>query len=226
MAYLEEAEKILQYAAGCGRTIDRSLIIATLHNQATVYQRMWELIRSADYIEAIIFNINTFLSNQSTFNLSLETAIVNSPQHSKLAIYMGSKLSLITYLLQFCAVSSQIKNHSTALNSAQKALTLLKTYCEQLGQYEKLVGCKATTDFQKNLLSQLQNIRDFRNQSMHELDSYIEKLLSKAHKSIVMFQKKIEWAPLGLSKPQQKELQLFSLGQLMQVSPLPLKKVQ
>ena len=53
----------MEYAAGCGRTIDRSLIVATLHNQATVYQRIWELVRAADYIEAIIFNINTFLTS-------------------------------------------------------------------------------------------------------------------------------------------------------------------
>lgn len=63
MVYLEQAEEILEYAAGCGRTIDRALIITTLHNQATVYQRLWELSRSADYIEAIIYNISSFLTN-------------------------------------------------------------------------------------------------------------------------------------------------------------------
>ena len=57
MVHLYEAERILEDAARCGRTIDRSLIVATLHNQATVCQMIWELVRSADYIEAIIFNI-------------------------------------------------------------------------------------------------------------------------------------------------------------------------
>jgi hypothetical protein len=52
---------VLEYAAGCGTTIDRALIVVTLHNQATVYQRIWELVRSADYIEAIIYNVTTFL---------------------------------------------------------------------------------------------------------------------------------------------------------------------
>ena len=163
----------MEYAAGCGRTIDRSLIVATLHNQATVYQRIWELVRSADYIEAIIFNINTFLTSEAAFSIGSHLQAVSTQQHSKFAIYLGSKLNLITYLLQFCAVSSQIKNHSTALSSAQKALTLLKTYCEELYEYEQVVGSRCATDFEKNLLPELHNIRDFRNEGMHELDSYI-----------------------------------------------------
>jgi hypothetical protein len=54
----------------------------------------------------------------------------------------------------------------------------------------------------------------------------IEKLLLKAHKAIVVFQHKQQSGVLGLTKPETKELELFSLGQLMQVSPLPLQKVQ
>lgn len=129
MVYLEEAEKILEYAAGCGRTIDRALIIATLHNQATVYQRIWELTRSADYIEAIIYNISSFLSSEDKFQFTSEIKDFRSHQHLKLATSLGNKLSLIVYLLQFCAVSSQIKKHSNALSSAQKALSYLKIYC-------------------------------------------------------------------------------------------------
>lgn len=129
----------MEYAAGCGRTIERGLIVVTLHNQATVYQRIWELVRSADYIEAIIYNVRAFLegeegagekwkegregkSNGGRDEKSLE-------EESRLALHLGTKLSLITYLLQFCAVSSQIKNHSTALTSARSALSLLKQYC-------------------------------------------------------------------------------------------------
>lgn len=41
MIYFQEGEKILEYGASCGKTIDRSLIIATLQNEASVYQRMW-----------------------------------------------------------------------------------------------------------------------------------------------------------------------------------------
>jgi hypothetical protein len=126
---------VLEYAAGCGSTIDRSLIVATLHNQATAYQRIWELVRSADYIEAIIYNITAFLSAENSSPLTPAAADPHSPKHLKLSAYLKNKLSLIVYLLQFCAVSSQIKNHSTALSSAQKALALLNIYCQELQQY-------------------------------------------------------------------------------------------
>lgn len=32
LVYFQEAEKILEYAASCGKTIDRSIIISTLQN--------------------------------------------------------------------------------------------------------------------------------------------------------------------------------------------------
>jgi hypothetical protein len=32
LVYLQEAEKILEYAASCGKTIDRALIVVTLQN--------------------------------------------------------------------------------------------------------------------------------------------------------------------------------------------------
>jgi hypothetical protein len=65
IVFLNEAEGVLEYAAGCGRTIDRTLIIATLHNQACVYQRIWELNKSSDYLEAIIYNISSFLNGEA-----------------------------------------------------------------------------------------------------------------------------------------------------------------
>lgn len=63
LIYFNENEKILEYAASCGKTIDRSVIIATLHNQACVNQKLWELEKSANYLEAIIYNINTHLDS-------------------------------------------------------------------------------------------------------------------------------------------------------------------
>jgi|JI9StandDraft_2_1071091.scaffolds.fasta_scaffold738560_1 hypothetical protein len=37
--YLNEAERILEYAAGCGKTIERTVITTILNNQATLLQR-------------------------------------------------------------------------------------------------------------------------------------------------------------------------------------------
>ena len=59
--YLDEAEKVLEYAAGCGKTIERTLITTVLNNQACMLQRNSEFEQSANYLEAIIFNISEFL---------------------------------------------------------------------------------------------------------------------------------------------------------------------
>jgi hypothetical protein len=90
---------------------------------------MWELSKSADYIEAIIYNITSFLSAEGPIEFSKEVNNKNSTLYHKVCNHMSNKLQLITYNLQFCAVSSQIKNHENALSSAQKALNLLKEYC-------------------------------------------------------------------------------------------------
>ena len=155
---------MLEYAAGCGRTIDRTLIIATLHNQACVYQRIWELNKSSDYLEAIIYNISSFLNSEADAPFTPEITSSLSPQHHKLAAYLSSKLQLISYNLQFCAVSSQIKNHDNALKAAQKSLNWLKGYCEELHSYEKLLSIRNSCELAKNLLLELQSIRNFENE--------------------------------------------------------------
>ena len=100
------------------------------------------MIRSADYIEAIIFNISTFINGEISFPISVDAVNSKSNEYGKLSLYLGNKLNLTVYLLQFCAVSSQIKNHQVALSSAQKALSMIKNYCEELYEYEVVVGCE------------------------------------------------------------------------------------
>lgn len=48
----------------------------------------------------------------------------------------------------------------------------------------------------------------------------------KAKKSITVFQKKLESPSSGLRVEEKKELENFSLGQVMQVSPISIKKMQ
>ena len=48
--FLDEAEKILEYSASYGKTIDRNLIMTTLHNEACVYQRIWTLDKASNYL--------------------------------------------------------------------------------------------------------------------------------------------------------------------------------
>ena len=50
MAYLAEAEKILEYGASCGRVIDRRLIICVLHNEGCCFQKSNDKPKAAKYI--------------------------------------------------------------------------------------------------------------------------------------------------------------------------------
>ena len=77
IVYLNEAEAILEYAASCGKTIDRNLILTALHNEACVYQRIWELPKSATYLEAITFNIATYLASDTAFQDHFLPAVKN-----------------------------------------------------------------------------------------------------------------------------------------------------
>jgi hypothetical protein len=85
---------------------------------------------------------------------------------------------------------------------------------------------KVSSDLEKNLLQELQSIRSFENEDMGETDKNIEKLMYKAKKSISGFQKKLDFPPTGLNKDEQRELENFSLGQVMQVSPTLVSKMQ
>ena len=61
-----QAEKILEYGASCGKNIDRTLIMSVLHNEAYGYQRMWDLNKCSNYLEALIYNINAKFSAGDT----------------------------------------------------------------------------------------------------------------------------------------------------------------
>ena len=120
----------LEYAASCGRTIDRTLILATLHNLACVYQRIWELEKSADYIEGIIYNISTFLEGEENPSFGPNLLDELHPEAHQLATIIHNRLKLVNYYLQFCAVSSQLKRNENSLNAAARSLDILKELCE------------------------------------------------------------------------------------------------
>ena len=52
-----EAENILEFAASCGKVIDRNLITVTLYNIASIYQTLWKLDKCCKYIDGVIFNL-------------------------------------------------------------------------------------------------------------------------------------------------------------------------
>ena len=50
LVYLSEAERILEYGASCGKSIDRNLIICVLHNESCSHYREGDLNKASSYI--------------------------------------------------------------------------------------------------------------------------------------------------------------------------------
>ena len=122
IGYFQEAENILEYAASCGKSLDRILIIATLENKACIYQRLWEQEKSYNYIEAILYNINN--------NMPDSMSHLFKEEEKNLAAVLNRKQTLALYHLKFSAVASQIKNHEIALSSAFKAIKNIRQICK------------------------------------------------------------------------------------------------
>ena len=61
LIYFEEAEKLLEYAASCGKSLDRDIILTILNNKAFIFRNSWNLDQSLRYVEAIIFNLKEFI---------------------------------------------------------------------------------------------------------------------------------------------------------------------
>lgn len=111
LVYLQEGEKILEYAASCGKTIDRSIIISTLQNEACVYQRLWDLEKASNYLEAIIFNMNAYLECSGEVSIDSQIFDIHSASCRELGKLIKKRTAMAFYYLQFSAISSQLKKH-------------------------------------------------------------------------------------------------------------------
>ena len=132
LVYLTEAEKILEYAASCGKNIDRNMIVCVLHNEACCYQKLWELEKCSNYLEALIFNISSHLKTSTPSPREVEDYIKTSgslSSHLRDSLYgkpINQRIQLSKYHLQFCAINSQLRNHKGALISGRRAIAIIK----------------------------------------------------------------------------------------------------
>ena len=124
LLYLESAQQLLQSSTEKGEPADPQIIQCVLQNQACCFQNMWQLEQCSNYIQALIFNLNS----KKKQNGNILT------QQKKEENYC--KFSLAKYYLQFCAVNSQLGNHSGGLISARKALTIIR---KQLSMWQRLI---------------------------------------------------------------------------------------
>lgn len=106
--YLKKSEELLEAIMTQGGEVHHAEVLVTLHNLAFCYQKLGDLVKSAAYLEACIYNINTFrvFSNDC------------SAGHYKLR----QKVYLAKVHLQLCAVMSELQNHKQALVEARKAV--------------------------------------------------------------------------------------------------------
>ena len=102
--------------------------MSVLHNEAYGFQRLWELNKCSNYIEALIFNINAKFStcntpiagidpNIDSSSNTFDTKLRSAPSSDILLVRRlepNEKIRLAKYYLQFAAVNSQLKNHRKA----------------------------------------------------------------------------------------------------------------
>lgn len=119
-----EAEKILEYGANCGKNISRQMITVVLHNQACCYQKIWQLDKCSNYLEALIFNINSYLKACPPSPALKCCSHISSQQLEGKPVTF--RLQLCRYELQFCAINSQLRRHKLALESGRRAASIIK----------------------------------------------------------------------------------------------------
>jgi tetratricopeptide (TPR) repeat protein len=146
--------------------------VVTLQNEAAAYQKLWELEKSADYMEAILYNMNSYLENSLPIEMTHEIRNQSSEPYKSFTTFIVKRMDAVAYNLQYSAVSSQIGKHDTALFSAKKALEVLSVVLTELYSYECFVKNKINKNSQLKLLRDL--CRGSKNEKIVPLIKYIQ----------------------------------------------------
>ncbi|CAD8178315.1 unnamed protein product [Paramecium pentaurelia] len=167
---LQQSEQMLEFAASCGRVIDRNLIIIILYNQACAYQwysylyyySQWILDKCSKYLDGVIYNMEIGIKEDEQ---DLQTL---SNVQEKQAQLIKRQAFLVKAYLQYTAILSQLGKHKQALLNSQKAAQTMRelfkianSFCQQWLQINGSQGT-ATTTSQSNV--------SVRNESSHNLD--------------------------------------------------------
>lgn len=200
--------------------IDRNLIVCVLHNEGVAYQRIWAIDKCSKYVEGAIYNIETSLK-QDTEAYSAVTFTEPSLSPAQLEMVcsvMRRKQSLAQYYLQYCALMSQLKNHSLALTSSFKAMALMK---DLFATYYKFYKSYAPEE-RSNLIAYGKKLKLFK-----ELSSYKQELELPAYPNMLKRVRWVlkEWRNNKNSSDEQDEvlawIKSYSIGNAMQMEPYP-----
>jgi hypothetical protein len=132
LIFLAEAERILEYGASCGKSIDRNIIIATLHNEACCYYKDADLPTAAKYLEGLIFNLKSHLDSLQSSPSS--SGVDHKHTHLDSFVYMTieKKIELVQYYLKFCTINSQAKRREAALDAGKRVIQLCSSLFSDL----------------------------------------------------------------------------------------------
>jgi len=146
---LERLKKVLEFAAEAGRPLDRNMIIVCLYNTACAYQMGWVLEKCAEYIDAVIYNLDQSIQQDDVI-INSSTDLSHTQQATITCIKIRKQKFLLKVYLQCCAVLSQLSKHEEALSLAHKAQRTMISILSQCASY-----CKETSEvLDKGPLSQ------------------------------------------------------------------------
>ncbi|CAD8180633.1 unnamed protein product [Paramecium octaurelia] len=158
---LQQSEQMLEFAASCGRVIDRNLIIIILYNQACAYQCQWILDKCSKYLDGVIYNMEIGIKEDEQ---DLQT-LANVQE--KQAQLIKRQAFLVKAYLQYTAILSQLGKHKQALINSQKAAQtmreLFKIANSFYQQWLQVNGSQETATTSQSIVS-------MRNDSSHNLD--------------------------------------------------------
>ncbi|CAK85603.1 unnamed protein product (macronuclear) [Paramecium tetraurelia] len=128
---LQQSEKMLEYAANCGKQIDRDLIIVILYNQASIYHCQWILSKCSFYLTGVIYNLNESVKDKDVISIN----VTNQQENDSTLVKKKSFLARAS--LQHTAILSQLGKHKQALQSARKAAEIMREVFQKTWKFCK-----------------------------------------------------------------------------------------
>jgi hypothetical protein len=190
-----------------------------LHNIACCYQKIWELDKCSQYLEALVFNFNSFMKTDVPMAAD-DRGRNRRTEDSIIAEGLDRKTFLARYYLQFCAVNSQTDNHSGALIAGRKSIEIMKGLFRELADlagsmkkmtYEK----KAEFEYKMRLIDLGARVNDALNITHYET-------VLQATKHYLR-----QWRLLKDNKERadrnyvlEEEFKNYSIGNAMQINPM------
>ena len=133
-------------AGVCGRprhAIDRQLIIRVLNNEACTLQLLEDHPRALSYVEAIIYQVRSYLEEPTVTELAAELQQISTQKVNELCHTKGEEIGVLltrqeelgVYLMRYLGLQALTGDYESAVSTGREALTAMKQlfrYCRTL----------------------------------------------------------------------------------------------